>query len=87
MWALAITNVFSFIVAGYDKYAAVHGKRRIRERTLVVLATALGGIGVISAFLLFRHKTKHYVLFYGILTITLLEYAFLAFLSIYETFI
>lgn len=75
MWALIIMNIIGFATAGYDKYAAIHKKRRISERSLTMLAICLGGAGVILAFLLFRHKTKHYALFFRILIITLAEYA------------
>lgn len=73
MWAVIIMNVIGFAVAGYDKYAAIHKKYRISEKSLTMLAVCLGGIGVILAFLIFRHKTKHYALFSKILIITVIE--------------
>lgn len=59
---LAILNVAGFAVAARDKRAAVKKSRRTAEKTFVLLAWSGGGIGVLAAFYLLRHKTKHGVL-------------------------
>lgn len=79
MWAFIIMNIIGFAAASYDKYAAIHKKWRISEKSLTILSVFFGGIGIIAAFIIFRHKTKHYALFSRIVIITLIEYAALIF--------
>lgn len=52
-------NVLTMTVVGLDKYKARHNRWRIRERTLLSLACAMGGVGVFFGMQLFRHKTQH----------------------------
>lgn len=52
-----IINVLEFIIAGYDKFLARKQKRRIPENTLFFLALIGGTIGLLTAMLIFRHKT------------------------------
>ena len=52
-----IINVLEFIIAGYDKFLARKQKRRISENTLFFLALIGGTIGLLTAMLIFRHKT------------------------------
>jgi uncharacterized membrane protein YsdA (DUF1294 family) len=52
-----LINVAVFCVYGWDKRAARLGKRRIRERTLLLIAFA-GGAGAFAAQRLLRHKTR-----------------------------
>ncbi|MFD1603216.1 DUF1294 domain-containing protein [Flavobacterium artemisiae] len=52
-----IINVLEFIIAGYDKFLARKKKRRIPENTLFFLALIGGTIGLLTAMLIFRHKT------------------------------
>ena len=56
--ALVLWNLAAFATYGIDKRAARHGKRRIPEKTLLLLAALFGAAGSLSAMLLFRHKTK-----------------------------
>lgn len=42
---------------GYDKFLARKQKRRIPENTLFFLAFIGGTIGLLTAMLIFRHKT------------------------------
>ena len=51
-------NILVFIFAGYDKYLARKNKRRIPENTLFFLQLIGGTIGLLTAMLLFRHKTS-----------------------------
>ncbi|WP_269234073.1 DUF1294 domain-containing protein [Flavobacterium flavigenum] len=50
-------NVLEFIITGYDKFLARKQKRRIPENTLFFLALIGGSIGLLTAMLIFRHKT------------------------------
>ena len=68
-------NVIAFIAAWADKRRAVKGKRRIRERTLFLLAFLCGSVGLYAAMLLFRHKTKHLSFMIGVPLIFLCEAA------------
>lgn len=52
-----IINVLEFVIAGYDKFLARKQKRRIPENTLFFLALIGGTIGLLTAMLIFRHKT------------------------------
>lgn len=49
-------NLWAFVAMGYDKLAAVRDHRRISERRLLGLSL-LGGVGLLTASRLFRHKT------------------------------
>ena len=51
-------NILVFIFAGYDKYLARKNKRRIPENTLFFLQLIGGTRGLLTAMLLFRHKTS-----------------------------
>ncbi len=55
---LAIVNITGFAVCAADKRAAVRHARRLRERTLFLLAFLGGALGVWLSMLAFHHKTK-----------------------------
>lgn len=75
IWFLAAVNAVAFIAAWSDKRRAVKGRRRIRERTLFLLAFFGGSVGLYAAMLLFRHKTKHMSFMIGVPLIFLCEAA------------
>ncbi len=54
---LLIINTATFLVFGYDKYAARKKMWRVRESTLHVLALIGGSPAALVAQQLFRHKT------------------------------
>ncbi|MGN0984806.1 MAG: DUF1294 domain-containing protein [Gemmiger sp.] len=56
---LVLINLAAFGVTGFDKWCARRRRRRVRERTLFLLALAGGSPGVWAAMYLFRHKTRH----------------------------
>ncbi|HAM28121.1 MAG TPA: DUF1294 domain-containing protein [Microbacteriaceae bacterium] len=61
VWVAAlylITSVVCFIVYAVDKSAAVAGRWRVPERTLILLGLAGGWPGAILAQQTLRHKTK-----------------------------
>ena len=62
IWAaLGIMNLVTFIVYAYDKHIARQnkGKRRVPERTLLLLSFLGGCYGAVFGMFLCRHKTKH----------------------------
>lgn len=61
LWAaLGLMNLVTFIVYAYDKHIARQqkGKRRVPERTLLLLAFLGGCVGAALGMSLCRHKTK-----------------------------
>ena len=54
---LLIWNFAVFCVYGFDKYQAKKSRRRIRERTLLILAFLFGSIGAMFSMVIFNHKT------------------------------
>lgn len=75
IWCVVAMNVIAFFAAWSDKRRAVKGRRRIRERTLFILAFLGGSVGLYAAMLLFRHKTKHPSFMIGVPLIFLCEAA------------
>ena len=62
LWAaLGLMNLVTFIVYAYDKHIARQnrGKRRVPERTLILLSFLGGFLGALLGMFLCRHKTKH----------------------------
>ena len=62
---LLAVNVAAFFLYGFDKWKAVHGRRRIREMTLLLIAMRF-----------FCHKTRHAVFQFGVPILFLLQAAF-----------
>ena len=78
LWAaLAVLNLITFIVYAVDKRIAQQrkGRRRVPERTLLLLALCGGCVGALFGMLLCRHKTKHAKFMVGIPVIILLQAA------------
>ena len=57
--ALLVWNVFVFFLYAADKSRAKRAVRRISERTLILSALCLGGVGAMAGMSLLRHKTQH----------------------------
>ncbi|MGL6107184.1 DUF1294 domain-containing protein [Romboutsia sp.] len=56
---LVIVNIIGFIFMWLDKKYAIHRKRRISEKNLILVAILGGSLGSIIGMYSFRHKTKH----------------------------
>ncbi len=56
--ALAIFNIYTFVLMAWDKRAARKGKRRISEARFFSLALFGGSLGVLLAMPVFRHKNR-----------------------------
>ncbi|MBQ3134733.1 MAG: DUF1294 domain-containing protein [Oscillospiraceae bacterium] len=62
---LVLINLTAFVCMGVDKRRARHRKARIPERTLFLLATLGGTLGILLGVKCFRHKTQHNSFRYG----------------------
>ncbi|MCB1128737.1 MAG: DUF1294 domain-containing protein [Verrucomicrobiae bacterium] len=51
------TTVVTFLVFGFDKWAAGENRRRVSEFNLLMLVLLGGSIGAFMAMPVFRHKT------------------------------
>ncbi|MEG2199339.1 MAG: DUF1294 domain-containing protein [Anaerovorax sp.] len=51
--------MITFAMMGIDKSNAIRGRWRISEKTLILSALLLGGVGSWLGMTAFRHKTKH----------------------------
>ena len=70
-----ILNFVTMLVYGIDKFKAKKGKWRIPESTLLLLAVLGGSIGAWLGMRVWRHKTQHKKLNYGIPVIFILQVA------------
>ncbi len=62
-----LTNLVGFAMMWLDKRRAGRpGARRLRERSLLLVAAVGGSVGVWSAMYAVRHKTHHAAFFYGV---------------------
>ena len=74
-------NVLTFFVYGWDKWKAKHGKWRISEATLLMLALVGGTIGALLGMQVWHHKTMHLKFKYGLPLILLAQIALIALLE------
>jgi len=54
-----IWNIYTFTIMGVDKSWAKKNHRRVPELRLLIMALAMGGLGMLCGMMYFRHKTKH----------------------------
>ncbi len=55
-----VLSLLSLLCYLSDKLRAKRGKRRIPERSLLLLAVLGGGPGALAGMVIFRHKTRHF---------------------------
>lgn len=75
---LIFINLFGFILMGLDKRLAQKSARRIRERTLFLIAILGGSLGSLLGMHEFHHKTKKNAFRFGIPAILLMHIAIAA---------
>lgn len=72
--ALLLINVINFLTYGIDNWKAQHGKWRISEATLLILAILGGSIGAFAGMRIWHHKTQHLKFKYGVPAIFFVEF-------------
>lgn len=81
IYLLAVSLV-SVAVTAWDKHVSrFRGRRRVPEKTLLLLAAAGGSIAMYLTMLLIRHKTKHIKFMLGIPAIIIAQYGLIFFLN------
>jgi len=59
IYIFIIWNIITSYEFGLDKLKSIHKKWRISEKTLILSAFLMGGIGSLAGMIVFHHKTKH----------------------------
>lgn len=73
---LAVISFISAAVCVYDKRCSkIPGRRRVPEKTLLILSALGGSVAMLTVMLLIRHKTRHAKFMVGIPAIILVQYA------------
>jgi len=70
---LCIINLLAALASLIDKMAAIRNRRRVPERTLLLLAIIGGSFGLYLSMYLFRHKTKHPKFYLGVPAIMIVQ--------------
>ncbi len=81
---LMLVNAVALILMGWDKIMAKMGKKRIREKYLLVIAVIGGSLGAWLGMLVFRHKTRHTRFALGIPIIFMLQAGAVIFLMYFK---
>lgn len=74
---LAVLNIIASVVTLTDKIRAIRGKRRVSEKTLILLALLGGSLFEFITMILIRHKTQHSKFIIGLPLIILFQIIFL----------
>lgn len=72
---LLVINLIGFSVMGVDKWKAIKGKWRIREKHLWTYFIIGGSVGGLIGMYFFHHKTKHRQFTVGIPVVIFLQIA------------
>lgn len=75
-------NIIGFLVMFYDKKMAIKNRWRVSEKTLFLIATIFGSVGMYLGMIVFRHKTKHLKFKIGIPVIIYLQFSIIVYLLI-----
>lgn len=77
---MVVMNLLGFFLMMTDKRRARRHKRRISERTLLMVAALGGSLGSLLAMYLFCHKTRHPKFYISLPVFLLLHLALTVFL-------
>ena len=72
---LILINVFAIVITVHDKLAAIRHRRRIPEKTLMLISALGGAPAMYLTMLIIRHKTRKPLFMIGIPLVFLLELA------------
>ena len=81
--ALALTNLYAFILMGIDKRKAIKDVRRISEKTLLTACGLFAAPGGLIGMHVFHHKTRKLKFRLGVPLILIAQAAVIAALTIY----
>ena len=73
MYYLIVVNLLTWIIYGIDKWKAKRRAWRIPERSLLLLAAAVGFTGAFAWMVMFRHKTRKLKFMIGVPVIFVVE--------------
>lgn len=66
IYYLLLINIICLLLAGLDKFNAIHKFFRIPEKVFFILSFIGGSLGVLIGMYLFHHKTKKMKFYLGI---------------------
>ena len=72
---LAVASLWAIGLTAFDKRAARHESRRIKERTLLLISIIGGSVAMFVTMQAIRHKTKHAKFMIGIPVIIIAQIA------------
>ncbi len=61
LFLMLVWNIITFTMMGIDKHKAKVDGRRISEKTLLLSAVIMGGIGICAGAAVFHHKTQKFL--------------------------
>lgn len=73
IYYMLIINVFTALLAAWDKWTSKRGMARVSEKTLLLLAALGGSFGLYLSMYILRHKTKRAKFYLGVPLIMIIQ--------------